>query len=114
VEGSLHNSGKVDLAAKRGEPIPELLVHGNYVEQLGSRLRIKNSEAPVLKVLGKAKLAGTLELAETPTESMGTVLTADQVEGRFSNFLVTAPDGTPFRIFYNRNAVRIARMPSDS
>lgn len=114
VEGSLHNSGKVDLAAKRGEPIPELLVHGNYVEQLGSRLRIKNSEAPVLKVLGTAKLAGTLELAETPTESMGTILTADQVEGRFANVLVTAPDGTPFRIFYNRNAVRIARMPSDS
>jgi len=91
-------------------------IDGNLYNQGAIDLTLTGSD-PILHITGTAHLGGTLEvtLGENfvlANHTQFALLTARHIEGRFNNHseIVTASDGTTFRIHYSSTAVTLATL----
>ena len=104
ILADVHNSGTMQC---EGGP---LRIKSDYQETPESRLVVDESAA--IAIDGTARLAGELSL-RLPQESASgktfTILTASQIEGRFSNATVSAPNGTRYDVIHTPTSVEVKR-----
>ena len=112
IDAIIYNNGSVAVS---GGKKSVLRTNSDYHQSTGAELSLTiTGKTPALIVTGEAKLAGQLAIANaegfrpTPGKSY-TVITANRINGRFSNSgdEVVGSGGSRFTISYSRSAVTL-------